>query len=100
MARDDTLAAAIRELLPGSTEKRMFGGIAFLVNGKLAIAASGQGGVLVRVDPAEAAALVASGAAQPAVMHGRTLKGWVRAEPAPGELALWVERGAAQARAA
>jgi TfoX/Sxy family transcriptional regulator of competence genes len=100
MARDDTLAAAIRELLPEATEKRMFGGIAFLVDGKLAIAASGQGGVLVRVDPAEAAELVASGSARPAVMRGREMKGWVRAEPSPGELAAWVERGVAQAGAA
>jgi TfoX/Sxy family transcriptional regulator of competence genes len=100
MAHDETLAAAIRELLPEATEKRMFGGIGFLVNGKLAIAASGQGGVLVRVDPAEAAELVASGAAQPAVLRGRTRMGWVRAPPTPRELAAWVERGAAQTRAA
>lgn len=94
------LADAIRELLPHAKEKRMFGGIAFMVDGKLAIAASGQGGVLVRVDPAEAAELVASGAAQPAVMRGRTMRGWVRADPAPDELAAWVERGArAAARA-
>jgi TfoX/Sxy family transcriptional regulator of competence genes len=100
MAHDEGLAAAIRELLPGATEKRMFGGIAFMVDGKLAIAASGQGGVLVRVDPGDAEELVARGAAQPAVMRGRELKGWVRADPSPGELAAWVERGAVQARAA
>jgi TfoX/Sxy family transcriptional regulator of competence genes len=81
VAYDIVLADTIRELLapePGVTEKRMFGGLAFLVHGNLAIAASGQGGALVRIDPADSARLVASTAAEVAVMRERTLPGWLR----------------------
>src|SRR5215213_1041342 len=63
MAYDEVLAERIRELVegePGLTEQKMFGGLAFLIGGNMAVAASGQGGVLVRVDPAESAALVAA----------------------------------------
>ena len=62
MAYDEDLANRIRELIagqPGVTEKKMFGGLAFLIGGNMAVAASGQGGVLVRVDPASGDALVA-----------------------------------------
>jgi hypothetical protein len=105
MAYDEALAARIRDLLvgePGVTEKAMFGGLAFLVGGNMAVAASGQGGILVRVDPAESEELVATTPASVAVMRGRPMAGWLRvaAEDLPGdrELGPWVERGAAYAR--
>jgi TfoX/Sxy family transcriptional regulator of competence genes len=81
MAYDTELADRIRFLIgsgPGVSEKRMFGGLAFLIDGNLAISASGQGGALVRVDPADADALVASANATLAVMGGRTMQGWLR----------------------
>jgi len=81
MAYDTELANRIRFLIgtgPGVTEKKMFGGLAFLVGGNMAISASGQGGALVRVDPAETDALVATANATLAVMGGRTMQGWLR----------------------
>jgi TfoX/Sxy family transcriptional regulator of competence genes len=81
VAYDEELAARIRELVSGGsgvTEKRMFGGLAFLVHGNMAIAASGQGGALVRCDPDDADALVATTAAEPMEMRGRELRGWLR----------------------
>ena len=101
MAYDEELAAQIREQLRGEeglTEQKMFGGLAFLVNGNMAVAASGQGGLLVRVDPAESAGLVLSTGAEEMVMRGRAMAGWLRAEPAEDELSDWVERGVAYAR--
>jgi TfoX/Sxy family transcriptional regulator of competence genes len=104
MAYDEELADRVRALLgdrPGLTEKKMFGGLAFLVNGNMAIAASGQGGILVRVDPDESDALVASTPAEPMEMRGRSMAGWLRVDTADvaddGTLAEWVERGAAYA---
>ena len=80
----------------------MFGGLAFLIRGNMAVAASGQGGILVRVDPVEAEGLVAKTSARPMEMRGREMRGWLRvgAEDAATEreLAEWVERGAAYAR--
>jgi len=80
----------------------MFGGLAFLVNGNMAIAASGQGGILVRVDPGESPALVRDTAAYPMEMRGRSMDGWLRVD-APevvedGALRTWAERGVAYAR--
>ena len=105
MAYDEELAARIRELVhgePGLTEKKMFGGLAFLVGGNMAVAASGQGGILVRVDPAGSDALVASSAAVPMEMRGRAMPGWLRVESehvqTKKQLATWVERGVAYAR--
>jgi TfoX/Sxy family transcriptional regulator of competence genes len=105
VAYDEALAARIRDLVagePGLTEKKMFGGLAFLIGGNMAVAASGQGGVLVRVDPAQSDALVASTSARPMEMGGRSMAGWlrvdaedVRTEP---ELARWVELGSSYAR--
>jgi TfoX/Sxy family transcriptional regulator of competence genes len=104
MAYDEELADRIRALLgdrPGLTEKKMFGGLAFLVGGNMAIAASGQGGILVRVDPDESDALVASTPAEVMEMRGRSMAGWLRVDTADvaddGALAEWVERGAAYA---
>jgi hypothetical protein len=104
MAYDEALAERIRELIrdePGLTEQKMFGGLAFLVRGNMAIAASGQGGILVRVDPAESDALVASTSAQLMEMRGRQMKGWLRVaeEDVRGAaLARWAELGTAYAR--
>jgi TfoX-like protein len=81
MAYDTELADRIRFLIgtgPGITEKKMFGGLAFLINGHMAISASGQGGALVRVDPAHTSTLATAANATPAVMGGRTRQGWLR----------------------
>jgi len=71
MAYDEGLAQQIRELVSGATEKKMFGGLAFLINGNMAIAASGQGGMLVRVDPNESDELVGTTRAETMVMRNR-----------------------------
>lgn len=100
MAYDEALAERIRSLIGGEvTEKKMFGGLAFLVGGNMAIAASGEGGILVRVDPGESEALVRATSAEAAVMRGRPMAGWLRvAGPGERELAEWVERGVSYAR--
>jgi TfoX N-terminal domain len=105
MAYDEVLAERIRELVedePGLTEQKMFGGLAFLIGGNMAVAASGQGGVLVRVDPAESAALVATTGARPMEMRGRQMPGWLRVGPddvrTGPELARWVRLGTSYAR--
>lgn len=105
VAYDEELAARIRELVagePGLTEKTMFGGLAFLVGGNMAVAASGQGGLLVRVDPAQSDTLVSRTSARPMEMRGRQMRGWLRvdAEDIRGEseLAGWVELGTTYAR--
>ena len=85
MAYDEELAARIRDLIgpdPQLTEKKMFGGLAFLIHGNMAISASGQGGVLVRVDPALTDELVVTTKATIAVMQGREMPGWLRVGPA------------------
>ncbi len=76
----------------------MFGGIAFLTSGNLAVAASGQGGLLVRVDPDQSESLCARTGAEPAVMRGRPMAGWLRVHPPPGEAEEWARRGLAYAR--
>lgn len=81
MAYDEELANRVREQLAdeaGVTEKAMFGGLAFLLNGNMTVAASGQGGLLVRVDPAASDAAVARQHASIAVMRGREMPGWIR----------------------
>jgi TfoX/Sxy family transcriptional regulator of competence genes len=100
MAYDEELAARIRTQLgdrAGLTEKKMFGGLAFLIGGNMAVAASGQGGILVRVDPAESDELVATTPAKMMEMRGRQMAGWLRVDAADvaadDELAKWVERG-------
>jgi TfoX/Sxy family transcriptional regulator of competence genes len=99
MPYDHHLADRIRNLLSTErnvTEKAMFGGLAFLVGGNMAVAASGKGGILVRVDPASSDALVAKGLAKPMVMRGRAMAGWLRvdAEALEGRaLKTWVARG-------
>jgi TfoX/Sxy family transcriptional regulator of competence genes len=105
MAYDEELAQRIRDLVagePGLTEKKMFGGLAFLIGGNMAVAASGQGGLLVRVEPEESDALVAGSHARPVEMRGRMMNGWLRIDTehleTTDELAAWVERGASFAR--
>jgi TfoX/Sxy family transcriptional regulator of competence genes len=105
MAYDEDLANRIRELIaadPDVTEKRMFGGLAFLVGGNMSVAASGQGGLLVRVDPDQTDALVAKPHATRFEMRGRAMDGWLRVD-AEGvrtkrQLEPWVERGVTYAR--
>jgi TfoX/Sxy family transcriptional regulator of competence genes len=105
MAYDEELAGRIRELLadePDLTEKKMFGGLAFLIGGNMAVGASGQGGILVRVDPEESDALVAKTNASPMEMRGRQMQGWLRVAAddlgSKRELTKWVERGRNYAR--
>jgi TfoX/Sxy family transcriptional regulator of competence genes len=105
VAYDEELAHGIRELVPDDaavTEKKMFGGLAFLVDGNMAVAASGQGGLLVRVDPAESDALLRSSHARLLEMRGRSMPGWLRVDAADvqskEELATWVDRGVSFAR--
>lgn len=99
MAYDEELADRIRELVPeeGVTEKKMFGGLAFLVGGHMAVAASGRGGLMVRADPAESDDLVDSSPAEPMIMRGRPMTGWLRvpadAVDARAELKRWVGVG-------
>lgn len=105
MSYDESLASEIRELLadePNLTEMRMFGGLAFLIGGNMSVAASGQGGLLIRVDPEQTEALLAEPHAQPFEMRGRTMDGWLRVEPdglkSHEQLRRWVRRGVGYAR--
>jgi len=105
MAYDEDLATRIRDLIgpdPELTEKKMFGGLAFLIRGHMAISASGQGGVLVHVDPGRSDDLVATTTATTAVMQGREMPGWLRVSPddlaSDDDLSRWVEIGIGHAR--
>lgn len=103
MAYDEALAERIRGRIGGdATEKKMFGGLGFMVGGNMAVAASGQGGLLVRVDPEESDALLASTPATLMEMGGRSMSGWLRVASedveADDALAEWVDRGVAYAR--
>jgi hypothetical protein len=104
MAYDEELAGRIRDLVgdePGLTEQKMFGGLAFLIGGNMAVAASGQGGLLVHVDPEESEELAATTPATLMEMRGRSMRGWLRVAPedvgTEAELAGWVRRGTAYA---
>ena len=105
MAYDEALADRIRVLLgdePGLSERKMFGGLAFLIGGNMAVAASGQGGVLVRVDPDRSDRLLRTTKARPMEMGGREMAGWVRVDAddvrTNRQLAKWVTLGATFAR--
>jgi TfoX/Sxy family transcriptional regulator of competence genes len=105
MAYDEALADRIREQLgdePNLTEQKMFGGLAFLIGGNMAVAASGQGGLLVRADPDQSDTLVAETSARLMEMRGRQMRGWLRVDAgeveSKRELAKWVELGATYAR--
>jgi TfoX/Sxy family transcriptional regulator of competence genes len=105
MAYDEDLANRIRELIadaPDLTEQKMFGGLAFLIGGNMSVAASGQGGLLLRVDPEETDELLAEPHASPLEMRGREMKGWLRVD-ADGvrtkrQLEPWVKLGVGYAR--
>jgi TfoX/Sxy family transcriptional regulator of competence genes len=105
MAYDEDLANRIRELIagePGLTEKKMFGGLSFLIDGHMSVGVSGRGGLMVRVDPAQTDELVDKPHARPFEMRGREMQGWLRVD-ADGvrtkrQLEPWVRRGVAYAR--
>ena len=105
MAYDEDLADRIRELVAAEsrlTEMKMFGGLAFLIGGNMAVAASGQGGVMVRVDPAKSDSIVDTTKARVVVMRGRPMPGWLRVDAehlgTERQLAKWVELGTQYAR--
>ena len=103
MSFDPELADRIRVLLGdrADDEKKVFGGLAFMIGGNMAVAASSNGGIIVRVDPAEGPVLAATSPAELMEMRGKTMAAWLRvgAEDVAddGALAPWVERGAAYA---
>ncbi len=99
MAYDEDLANRIRELVAaedGVDEKRMFGGLAFLINGNMSVAASGRGGLMVRVPPAETDKLLTREHVEPMVMAGRETRGWLRVSvegvKTKRQLQSWVSR--------
>jgi TfoX/Sxy family transcriptional regulator of competence genes len=105
VAYDENLANRIRELIAEESdlsEQKMFGGLAFLIGGNMAVAASGQGGVLVRVDPVQSEALVARTNARLMEMRGRPMRGWLRVDAehvrTKRQLGKWVELGTTYAR--
>jgi TfoX/Sxy family transcriptional regulator of competence genes len=105
VAYDEDLANRIRELIAGETkvtEQQMFGGLAFLIGGNMSVAASGQGGLMVRVDPKATEALLARPHTRPFEMRGRAMQGWLRVDPegvrTKRQLEPWVKRGVAYAR--
>ena len=105
MAYDEHLAGRLRVILgdePGVREKRMFGGLAFLIDGNMAVSASGQGGLLLRVDPAETDLLVNENAVRRFTMRGREMDGWLRVEAEAVEsdagLRRWTALGVTYAR--
>ena len=105
MAYDIELAERVRHLVAterGLTEKRMFGGLAFLINGNMAVSASSQGGLLLRVDPAHTERLVAEPQVRRFEMRGREMDGWLRVDSEAvtddEDLRRWVTHGVAYAR--
>ena len=105
MAYDEVLAARLRDELAGEaglTERRMFGGLAFLVDGNMAVSASSRGGLLLRVDPTQTDALVSPPHVDRFEMRGRALDGWLRVDPqvvsSAEALRSWVSRGVSYAR--
>jgi hypothetical protein len=105
MAYDEELAERIRGLIGDDaalTEKKMFGGLAFLINGNMSVAASGQGGIMIRCAPEDTDALLDEPGAEHLVMRGRAMDGWLRvradAVADDSELEPWVRRGVGYAR--
>ncbi len=105
MAYDERLAQRIRELVaiePGLTERRMFGGLAFLINGNMSVSASGRGGLLLRIDPARTEELAAKPHAGRFVMRGHEMDGWLRIDgegvATEAQLQGWVSWGVEYAR--
>jgi TfoX/Sxy family transcriptional regulator of competence genes len=98
MAYDEQLAQRIRSLMgnkKGLSEKKMFGGLSFLINGNMSIAASGQGGLLVRIDPSKTNEVLGSSKARLMEMRGKTMPGWLRVDAkdvkSDNELKKWVQ---------
>lgn len=105
MAYDSDLADRIRAVVggePGLTEKRMFGGLAFLIDGHLAVSANSRGDMLLRCDPADTEQLAEHPAVEPYVMRGKPMTGWLDVKPdaiaEDGDLQRWVTRGVRYAR--
>jgi TfoX/Sxy family transcriptional regulator of competence genes len=105
MAYDEDLANRIRELISAEedvVEKRMFGGLAFLIGGNMAVSVSGRGGLLLRIDPAETNTLVAKPYAERFEMRGRAMDGWLRIDAqgvrTKAQLQRWVGRGVGYAK--
>jgi TfoX/Sxy family transcriptional regulator of competence genes len=105
VAYDEDLANRIREIVQderGLTEKRMFGGLAFLINGNMAVSASGQGGMLLRVDPTDTPTLTERPEASRFEMRGWEMDGWLRIDSTglatKDQLKSWVARGVRHAR--
>lgn len=105
MAYDEELALRIRHVIEGEaglTEKKMFGGLAFLIAGKMAVAAGSDGGLMVRIDPHQSAELVSEPHVRRFEMNGRAMDGWLDVAPqalvSAEELEGWVERGVTYAR--
>ncbi|WP_210503892.1 TfoX/Sxy family protein [Nocardioides xinjiangensis] len=106
MAYDEALAQRIHHLLegePGLTSRKMFGGLGFMLDGRMAVAAGGSGSLMVRVDPSDGATWVDGAAVAPMEMRGRALDGWLLvsrdALASDEQLRLWVDRGVAFVRA-
>jgi TfoX/Sxy family transcriptional regulator of competence genes len=107
MAFDTHLADRVRELVgpeAGVSEKRMFGGLVFLIDGHMALAVSGQGGLMVRIDPVDTEKLLSRAHVSPMVMRGKELRGWIRVGndgvKTKKQLQAWVDRGVTRARLA
>ena len=105
MAYDLDLADRIREVVQaegGLTERQMFGGLAFLIHGHMAVSASGRGGMLLRVDPAETESLVREPHVGRFEMRGREMDGWLRVDPpairSDEDLRAWIAHGVRYAR--
>jgi len=105
MTYDEDLAGRVRELVaeePDLTEMRMFGGLAFLIGGHMSVSVSGQGGLMIRFDPAQTEQLVAKPHARPFEMRGRPMDGWLRVDTegvrTKRQLERWVSRGVSYAR--
>jgi TfoX/Sxy family transcriptional regulator of competence genes len=105
MAYDEDLANRVRELLAGEdaiTERKMFGGLAFLLHGHMSVSASRNGGLLVRINPSDTEAALARRHVTLMQMGGRTMDGWITVAPeglkTKRQLSAWVTRGIAFAR--
>jgi hypothetical protein len=105
MAYDEVLAQRIRDVLdgePGLTSKKMFGGLGFMLDGHLAVAAGSGGALMVRVDPADGESWIDGAGVNPMEMRGRPMSGWLLVDPSALEtdeqLELWIDRGAAFVR--
>lgn len=105
MAYDEALADRLRDIMGGEphlTEKKMFGGLAFLVGGNMAVAAASRGGLMLRIDPDRTEELLAERHAEPLEMRGREMRGWIRVDAAgvesDADLERWAEVGLSYAR--